>query len=108
MFRQLFRLRKFVGKDLNGNKYFIDHEKKRIIEYKNGLEDFDKEIPIQWLSWLRYNRDDVPNEEEIEKFNEERKIYFEKVKEIERRDRKEKLKSDLNFSERRNDEKWLN
>ncbi|KAG2377418.1 hypothetical protein C9374_009329 [Naegleria lovaniensis] len=63
--------RKFVGKDVKGNSYYSEimgGRERRTVEYS---ADYDKSIlhlpqdlPLEWVSWLKYMRDHPPTEKE--------------------------------------------
>ena len=53
---------KFVGKDINGNIFYINKKNKnqRWVIY-NGLMDASR-IAADWHDWLHYRTDEIPNE----------------------------------------------
>ncbi|KAF0978833.1 hypothetical protein FDP41_001903 [Naegleria fowleri] len=71
--------RKFVGKDLKGNSYYSEimgGKERRTVEYSS---DYDKSIlhlpqdlPLEWVSWLKYMRDHPPTEKESKMLDEYR------------------------------------
>ncbi|KAJ3300150.1 hypothetical protein HDU76_006147 [Blyttiomyces sp. JEL0837] len=76
-FNQPWRPLKFMGRDLQGNKYYEGPPiragtalPRRTIEYKNKrleYSDYDSStIPVQWMSWLRHTRDNPPSIEELQ------------------------------------------
>lgn len=65
----------FVGKDLEGNKYF-EHpntnngRSKRTVKYRKNEDMWayvasGKRLPVQWSAWLTHTRPDPPSIEEL-------------------------------------------
>ncbi|KAG0704902.1 hypothetical protein DFH29DRAFT_909082 [Suillus ampliporus] len=67
----------FVGKDLEGNKYF-EHpnanpgRSKRTVKYRKNEDMWayvasGRRLPVQWSAWLTHTRSDPPTIEELQK-----------------------------------------
>ncbi|KAH7886955.1 hypothetical protein F5I97DRAFT_1927235 [Phlebopus sp. FC_14] len=66
----------FVGKDLEGNKYFeypttVNGRLKRTVQYPRNEDMWayvasGKRLPVQWNAWLTHTRRDPPTLEELE------------------------------------------
>lgn len=64
--------RQFVGKDVNGIKYYEDFggrgtAGKNSRRYYVSPEDMIPELPAEWESWLRHRRKEPPTPEEIQR-----------------------------------------
>jgi NADH:ubiquinone oxidoreductase subunit len=69
-----------VGRDSNGNKYYLSRRKnaegkyKRMVMY-NGIAEASK-IPPMWHAWLHYALDEFPSQSELYNWQEKRIANF--------------------------------
>lgn len=74
LWERLVRKRHYVGYDLDGNQYFEfdnalrPNRPRRMVDFKTGnwREAREDRLPVQWLTWLKYTRNDPPTIEELE------------------------------------------
>ncbi|EFC43463.1 hypothetical protein NAEGRDRAFT_80058 [Naegleria gruberi] len=87
--------RTFVGKDIKGNSYFLEVDtgkEKRTVEYSKGYDTsalhLPQDLPLEWVSWLKYLREKPPTEKEskiLADYREKLKANGEKWDEEQRR-----------------------
>ncbi|KAG2036802.1 hypothetical protein BDR03DRAFT_1011365 [Suillus americanus] len=76
VWQRMFKPAYFVGKDMEGNKYF-EHQNanngrsKRTVKYRENEDMWayvasDKRLPVQWSAWLTHTRPDPPSIEELQ------------------------------------------
>ncbi|PIK51706.1 putative mimitin, mitochondrial [Apostichopus japonicus] len=98
IFRSIFKasrdVKKLVGTDKLGNKYFeivsesIKAKPKRSMESSQEHVDYQAgTVPVEWEAWVRGNRRDPPTAEEIEKRERQTLIVKKRAVEVERKDK---------------------
>ncbi|KAF8068879.1 hypothetical protein FPV67DRAFT_1668932 [Lyophyllum atratum] len=100
-FIQSFRPNRYVGRDLEGNRFF-EHPNpndssrtKRTVQYREAEDVWDyiggaKRLPVQWSSWLSHTRPHPPTLEELQADMARQQRVLANVKLIEARDREER------------------
>ncbi|KAH9947506.1 hypothetical protein B0H21DRAFT_738327 [Amylocystis lapponica] len=78
LFQQFRRPTHFVGRDLEGNKFFEypsvsddSRRTKRVVKYSQGRDMWhyvagERRLAVQWTSWLTHTRPDAPTLEELQ------------------------------------------
>eukprot|EP00656_Telonema_subtile_P015761 TRINITY_DN18298_c0_g1_i5.p1 TRINITY_DN18298_c0_g1~~TRINITY_DN18298_c0_g1_i5.p1 ORF type:complete len:144 (+),score=29.28 TRINITY_DN18298_c0_g1_i5:139-570(+) len=95
-FHKHFTSRTVVGKDHHGNKYFvyqegIDEEWRRAWKpaKTHSPEDFqDAPVPVEWQSWLHWQREEPPTQEEVVAGIEAAEIRIARAAAVDARDKK--------------------
>ncbi|KAL1919041.1 uncharacterized protein VTP21DRAFT_2422 [Calcarisporiella thermophila] len=92
-----WRKRVLIGTDLEGNLYWeapntrnpTSRYLQRFVEFKqqgSDLSDYaEREIPVQWLAWLRHTRHDPPTIQEIIEADKRREQIIARAKELDRK-----------------------
>ncbi|KAF8843815.1 hypothetical protein BDN67DRAFT_896257 [Paxillus ammoniavirescens] len=76
LWRRFLKPTCFVGKDLQGNKYFeypstVNGRPKRTVQYKRNDDMWayiasGRRLPVQWNAWLTHTRHNPPTIEELQ------------------------------------------
>ncbi|KAK1921014.1 hypothetical protein DB88DRAFT_501909 [Papiliotrema laurentii] len=93
--------RRFIGKDLLGNKYYeypnpVGGRMRRVVKYKfmTKMSDYTSgqhRLPIQWTAWLAHTRSEPPSIAELQKDAQRQSSLTSRIAEIEAREREERI-----------------
>ncbi|KIJ61620.1 hypothetical protein HYDPIDRAFT_115785 [Hydnomerulius pinastri MD-312] len=103
LWRRILKPTYFVGKDLEGNKYFEfpsanNGRPKRTVQYRRNDDMWayvasGRRLPVQWGAWLTHTRPDVPSLEELQADLARQKRVQMNVAILEARDNEERERS---------------
>ena len=90
--RSLWRTRRLVGTDLEGNKYYEtiregEKPRREMITDLKHVQYTTETIPIEWEAWLRGKRNDPPSHEELLAQRSRVAIIRERARQVEEKDR---------------------